>query len=106
MGQISFYLHSGHLGMLSHFTCVRLSTTLWTVAHQAPLSKASAGKNTGVGSHGLLQGIFLTQGLNPHLLDLPALAGGFFTTTATLEGPRHLGRVKNTDAGASSLLVR
>ena len=71
--------------MLSHFTCVRLSTTLWTVAHQAPLSKASAGKNTGVGSHGLLQGIFLTQGLNPHLLDLPALAGGFFTTTATLE---------------------
>ena len=27
-----------------------------------------AGKNTGVGCHSLLQGIFLTQGLNPHLL--------------------------------------
>ena len=26
------------------------------------------GKNTGVGCHFLLQGIFLTQGLNPHLL--------------------------------------
>ena len=26
------------------------------------------GKNTGVGSHSLLQGIFLTQGLNPGLL--------------------------------------
>ena len=30
----------------------------------------SPGKNTGVGCHFLLQGIFLTQGLNPHLLHL------------------------------------
>ena len=29
---------------------------------------ASAGKNTGVGCHALLQGIFPTQGSNPHLL--------------------------------------
>ena len=28
------------------------------------------GENTGVGCHALLQGIFLTQGLNPHLLHL------------------------------------
>ena len=28
------------------------------------------GKNTGVGCHFLLQGIFKTQGLNPHLLCL------------------------------------
>ena len=28
----------------------------------------SPGKNTGVGSHSLLQGIFPTQGLNPGLL--------------------------------------
>ena len=28
------------------------------------------GKNTGVGGHFLLQGIFLTQGSNPHLLSL------------------------------------
>ena len=28
----------------------------------------SLGKNTGVGGHSLLQGIFLTQELNPHLL--------------------------------------
>ena len=38
--------------------------TLWTVACQAPLSWASPGKNTGVGCHFLLQGIFPTQGLN------------------------------------------
>ena len=30
------------------------------------------------GFHSLLQGIFQTQGLNSHLLCLPALAGGFF----------------------------
>ena len=30
----------------------------------------SPGKNTGVGCHALLQGIFPAQGLNPHLLSL------------------------------------
>ena len=43
--------------------------TLQTVARQIPLSMGdSVGKNTGVACHALLQGIFLTQGLNPHLL--------------------------------------
>ena len=36
-------------------------------------------KNTGVGCRALL------QGSNLHLLHLPALAGGFFTTSTTLE---------------------
>ena len=45
----------------------------------------SPGKNTGEGCHALLQGIFPTQVLNPRLLHLPALAGGFFTTNATWE---------------------
>ena len=51
--------------------CVCLVTQLcltlcdpWTVAHQAP----SSGKNTGVSSHSLLQGIFPTQGSNPGIL--------------------------------------
>ena len=30
----------------------------------------SPGKNTGVGCHALLQGVFLTQGLNPRILHL------------------------------------
>ena len=33
----------------------------WTVAHQAPLFMGFPGKNTGVGSHSLLQGIVTTQ---------------------------------------------
>ena len=37
----------------------------------------SLGKNTGVGCHFFLQGIFPTQGSKPAS---PALAGGFFTT--------------------------
>ena len=38
-----------------------------------------------MGGHSLLQGIFLTQGLNPYLILFPALAGGFFTPSATWE---------------------
>ena len=35
---------------------VRLAATLWTIAHQAPLSMGFSGKNTEVGYHALLQG--------------------------------------------------
>ena len=44
--------------------------TLCDLMHcSLPGSSVYSGKNTGVGSHSLLQGIFLTQGLNPGLLD-------------------------------------
>jgi len=45
-----------------------LTVTQWTVAHQALCSWDFPGKNTEVGCHFLLQGIFPTWGLNPHLL--------------------------------------
>ena len=45
----------------------------------------SPGKNTGAGCHALLQGIFSTQGSNLCLIMFPALTGGFFTTSTTLE---------------------
>ena len=56
--------------MLNCFSHVQLFAVSWTVACQAPLSMGwdSPGKNTGVGCHALLQGIFLTQGLNLSLL--------------------------------------
>ena len=47
--------------------CVRLFAPPWTIACQAPLSMDFPGRNTGVGSHFLLQGIFPTQRLNPGL---------------------------------------
>ena len=50
---------------LSH---VRLFATPWTIAYQVLCPWDFPGKNTGVGCHFLLQGIFPTQGLNPGLL--------------------------------------
>ena len=44
-------------------SCVLLFATPWTIQ-----SMDSPGKNAGVGSLSLLQGIFLTQRLNPGLL--------------------------------------
>ena len=44
------------------------SATPWIVAHHAPLSWGFPSKNTAVGCHFLLQGIFLTQGWNLCLL--------------------------------------
>ena len=48
----------------------------------------SPGKNTGVGCHALLQGTFLTQGLNLCFSMSPVSAGGFFTTSSTSETHR------------------
>ena len=56
------------------------STTLWTVAHQATCPWDSPDKNTGVGCHFLLQGIFPTRGSNPCLLRLLHWQVGFLTT--------------------------
>ena len=36
-------------------------------------------KNTGVGSHSLFQGVFLTQEMEPASITSPALAGRFYT---------------------------
>ena len=61
------------------------SATPWAVDPRLLCPWDSAGKNTGVGCHSLLQGIFPTQGSNPCLIMFPALAGGFFTISATWE---------------------
>ena len=45
----------------------------------------SPDKNTGMGFHALLQGIFSTQGSNPHLLHLLYWQRRFFTTSAIWE---------------------
>ena len=59
-----------YMCILSYFSHVQLFMTVWTVAHQALCPSDSSGKNIGVGCHTLLQGIFLTRGLNPYLLYL------------------------------------
>jgi len=54
------------------------SETQWPVALWLLCPWDFPGKNTGVDCYFLLQGIFLTLGLNP-------IAGGFFTIRATRE---------------------
>ena len=68
---------------------VRLFATLWTIAPRLLCPWDSPGKNTGVGCYALPQGIFPSQGSNLHLFCLPALAGSFFTISATWEAPYH-----------------
>ena len=58
---------------------VRLFVTPWTVAARLLCPWVFPGKDTGVGCLFLLQGIFLTQGQNPGLLD----SGKFLTPRAT-----------------------
>ena len=61
-------LSSSSSYLLNHFSCVQLCATLWTAAFQALCPWDSLGKNTGVGCHDFLQGIFSTQGSNLGLL--------------------------------------
>ena len=65
-----------HAHMLSAFSCVWLCVAVWIVAtHPTPCPGSSVhgdspGKNIGMDCHALLQGIFSTQGINPHVLCL------------------------------------
>ena len=56
--------------MLSHFSCVQLFSTHWTVAQHDPLSKGFSRKEYWSVFLCPLLGIFLIQGLNPCLLGL------------------------------------
>ena len=56
--------------MLSRFCHVQLFATLWTLAHQAPLSMAFSRQEYWVGCHAFLHDLFPTQGSNTCLLCL------------------------------------
>ena len=74
--------------MLSCFSGVQLFGISWTVALWLLGPWNFSGKNIGVGCH-FLQGIFLTQESNSGIKSMspvsPALAGQFFTTSATIK---------------------
>ena len=53
--------------VLSCLSDVQLFATPWTAARGLLCPWDSPGKNTELGHHTLLQGIFLAKGLNPHL---------------------------------------
>ena len=65
--------------MLSHFSCVRLFATLWTVAHQAPLSMGFSRQEYWWGLPVPSPGNLLNPGIKPVSPVSPTVAGGFFT---------------------------
>ena len=75
--------HSTTTSELSSHVCtqslrhVQLFVTLWPTRFLCPCGFSV--KNTGLGCHFLLQGVFPTQGSNQNLLH-PLTAGRFFTT--------------------------
>ena len=72
--------------MLSRFSCVPLLETLWTVAHQAPLSmRILQARIQWSGLPCPPPGDLPDPGIKPVSLMSPALAGRFFTTSTTWE---------------------
>ena len=79
------------LSRFGHVT--KVFVTLRTVTHQAPLSMGFSSKNTGVGSHALLQGIFLTQELK---LSLYVSCIGWWVLIIVVSKTKMSMRVKNS----------
>ena len=74
-----------HAYALSFFSCAQLSATLWTVAHQAPLSMEFSRQEYWNGLPSPPPGNLPDPGIKPTSLMSTLLAGGFFTTSATWE---------------------
>ena len=70
--------------MLSRFSHVQIFATLWTVAHQAPLSKGFSRQEYWSGLPCPSPRDLPNPGIEPESFKSPAL-GGFFTTRATWE---------------------
>ena len=71
--------------LLSRFSSVRLFATVWTVACQAPLSMGFSRQKYWSGLPFPPQGNLSSPEIEPTTLLSLALAGGFFTTSATWE---------------------
>ena len=65
------------------FSCVQLFVTLWTVARQAPLSMGFSRQEYWSGLPCPPPGDLPDPGIEPMSLMSPALAGRFFTSSAT-----------------------
>ena len=74
-----------HPSILSHFSCVQLSATLWTVDRQASVSMGFSRQEYWSGLPFPSPGDLPHPGVEPVSLMSPALAGGFLTTSATWE---------------------
>ena len=76
-----------HLAMcvLSRFSCVQLFVTLWTIAHQAPLSMELSRQDYWSVLPCPSPEDLPNSGTEPTSLTSPEVADGFFTTNTTWE---------------------
>ena len=74
--------HCFFVCMLNYFSCVQLFVTLWTLMHQAPLSMGFSRQEYWSGLPYPPPGDLPNPRIKPMSLMSPALAGGFFTTSA------------------------
>ena len=79
-GKLTVYIR-----VLSHFSCVQLFETQWTVVHKAPLSMGFSRQEYWSGFPCPPLGDLPDPGTEPVSLMSPALAGRFFTTSPTWE---------------------
>ena len=84
------YQSDRHTCMLSRFSPVRLFATLWTVAFQAPLSVGFFRQEYWSGLPCPPPGDLPDPGIEPMSLTSPALAGEFFTISATWDTMRYI----------------
>ena len=103
-GRISFFLWLNNISCIYVHICaetlsrVRLCGTPWTVAHQVPLSMEFSRQEYWSGllfppSGDLLfppSGVLPDAGIEPTSFTSLALAGGFFTTSATWEAQMYI----------------
>ena len=73
--------------MLNHFSCVQYFAISWIVAHEDPLSLVFSRQGYWSRLSFPPPGDLPDPGIEPVSLTSPALAGAFFTTSATWEAP-------------------
>ena len=90
--------------VLSHFSCVQLFVTLWTIAHQTPLAMGFSRQEYWNELPFPSLGDIPKPGIKPTSLMSPALAGKFFTKSATWEAHVPFS-VSNFDKEASVQII-
>ena len=79
-----------HACILSCFSCVQHFVTLWTIAHQAPLSLGFSRQEYWSGLPFPSPGDLPNPGIEPTPLMSPTLAGIIFITSITLEAQKYI----------------
>ena len=87
--------------LLSGFSCVQLFVTPWTVVRQPPLSMGFSRQEYWSGLPCPPPRDLSDPGIEPKSLLSPALAQGFFTTSATWEAPYGATLLSNGDETTS-----